>query len=191
MIKDFTHGDTLFVVDEVNSIPKMPKSLVEYVEKNKSSLMGVDLLYTPRANYPYVDVCTPTGRRRFRPASITVSSFTYDFSTGVKTSTSAIVYEDVNSEVKVDEAVLCRRVIDLKGNILHHAEMPEAKKSWWESLPDDATVGYEWTGAYFSEIFKFDIDSVTFTSIPFNHDITQDAIIPDFMYETRETVFVK
>ncbi|WP_304411407.1 hypothetical protein [Bacteroides acidifaciens] len=190
MIKEFTHGDILFVVDEINAIPKIPKSLVEYVEKNKSSLTGVDLLYSPRVNYPYTDICTPTGRRRFRPASITVSSFTYDFSTGVKTSNSTVVYEDVTSEVKVYEFALCRRMIDLKGNILHHVEMPEAKKSWWESLPDDATVGYEWTGAYFCEIFKSDINRITFIHIPTNIDGKRN-IIPDFMHETRETVFVK
>lgn len=163
MIKEFTHGDTLFTVDEVDSIKNMPKSLVEYVKKNRLSLVGTDLLYTPRANYPYYDSTTPTGRQGFRPASITVSTFNYDFSEG-KTNTSAVIYEDVMEEVKVNEAVNCTRVIDFNGNIAHHVEMPSTKKSWWMSLPDDATVGYEWTGAYFIEIFKFDVNKVTFTS---------------------------
>ena len=49
MIKEFTHGDTLFTVDEVSSIEGMPKSLVEYIETNRASLEGLDLLYTHRA----------------------------------------------------------------------------------------------------------------------------------------------
>lgn len=169
MIKEFTRGSVLFTIEEVSTITDMPKSLVEYIEKNKSNLAGVDLLYTPRITYPYCDITTPTGRRRFRPANITVSSFTYDHSQGVKTSTSILVYEDVLEEVRVYEAVYCIRRIDMRGNICHSAEMPVSLTSWWESLPDDTTVGYEWTGVYFYEVFKYDISNVTFLSLPIKY----------------------
>ena len=166
MIKEFTHGDTLFTVDEVSSIESMPKSLVEYIETNRASLEGLDLLYTHRATYPYYDATTLTGRKRFRPASITVSTQLFDFSKNVKTNTGVLVYEDVEEEVKVFEAVHCNRIIGLDGAIIHHVEMPASQKQWWQSLPNNTTIGYEWTGTYFSEIFKFDVNRVTFTTYP-------------------------
>lgn len=156
MIKEFATC-ILFNIDEVHDILGMPDSLVKYVEENRESLAGKELLYYPRAYCLYKD----DDRQWFIPANIVIGN---SYKLAAK-NTCEVILEDIDSvNHKESYASIVRVVDEENGGFAYKAEIPAGKKEWWDGLKLDDMVGYEWTGIHYYGIFKRDIKWVTFVT---------------------------